>query len=60
LFYTLADAFSNNNFTIPEKLKALKIIFKNLFDLLPPYISKFPLKSVMPYLEHNAAARWKY
>jgi hypothetical protein len=60
LFYTLADAFSNNNFTIPEKQDSLKIIFKNLFDLLPPYISKFPLKSVMPYLDQNAAARWKY
>ena len=60
LFYTLADAFSNNNFTIPEKQKALKIIFKDLFDLLPPYISKFPLKSILPYLDQNAAARWIY
>lgn len=60
LFHTLTDVFTNNDFTKTEKQEELKIVFKNLFDLFPPYFKKFQLNSLLPYLEQNAAARWQY
>jgi len=58
LFYTIADVFCNNNFTIVERHEELKTTFKKLFELLPDYLIKLPLKSIIPYLDQNASVRW--
>jgi hypothetical protein len=58
LFYTIADVFCNNGFTSIEKQEELKNIFKGIFDLLPEHVFKYPLKSILPYLDQNASVRW--
>ena len=58
LFYTIADVFCNNGFTLIEKQEELKKIFKSIFNLLPDHIFRYDLKSIMPYLDQNASIRW--
>ena len=59
VFYTLADAFCNHNYTSESRHETLKTIFKHILDSLPTSITTAPLKQALPYLDQNASSRWK-
>jgi hypothetical protein len=59
LFYVIADAFCNYQFSIKEKQEQLKQVFKEVYNYLPTNILSLNLKDQLPYLDQNATNIWK-
>lgn len=59
VLYTLADVFVNTTSTKIDMHKQLKLMFSDVLNTLPSFVSTTSLKEALPYLNRNAAKIWK-
>ncbi len=59
VLYTIADVFVNNVSTKIDMHKQLKLMFSDVLNTLPAFVSEASLKDALPYLNRNAAKIWK-
>jgi hypothetical protein len=59
VLYTIADVFVNNTSTNIDMHNQLKLIFGDVLNTLPSFVSATSLNDALPYLNRNATKIWK-